>query len=232
MKNILLQNSSNNFIYDSIFTTSRESEALLNLFQANRLLEVKVEIQSSYFMGIIDTGASSNYIASHLLNEPGWDQFHVKPSSATVTIANQETIAVLGSVVLPIRIHSKELKINFQIVDSLLYDLILGIEFCNEAKVIIDCEKNELTIQGNVMRANQICQAFGTITRTLIPAYSEKLVVVRSTHRFDHDVFISSTPALKERSGIMTASGLLHPRSENVYTELLCNLTPELIELR
>ena len=149
----------------------------------------------------------------------------------TATVANQQSIDILGHVKLPVIINGEKFWVDFKVVQSLLYDVILGLDFCKRHNVVLDFAKGQLSINKKPVKSRAIEQAFGTCERLLIPAYSEKLVTVKPTHLLEREVFVRVSDALRERTGVHVGSGIIHPNPSNLYQLLVCNLTSELVEL-
>jgi len=157
-------------------TSSTEFKTVMSLSQNGNLLELVIDIETLSRIGIIDTGASTSYIASYLLDDPALLHLksQIKLLNATAAIANQDTVKISGSLTVTIKINQQEFIVNFLILDALLYDIILGLDFCKQYKVIINCEENQVTINDSPIHSSAVRNALCTTEKVELPAYTER----------------------------------------------------------
>ena len=118
------------------------------LSNSTDVLIVNALINNTTFDLLIDTGASSNYISKatlEILLQSGINLKFGKIAPVEISLADATKISASGKVSLEINLDNKCLNVDFIIVDSLLFDLIVGCRFCRENKVIIDFFYNSIS---------------------------------------------------------------------------------------
>lgn len=100
---------------------------------------------------LIDTGASHNFISFGEAKEAGLDiQLNDQPE---VTLGDGTTVSCFGEIKgVPIKIGDKfEDCVNFKVLPGKSETVILGIEFLNKHKPIIDWSKKGLKINDQML---------------------------------------------------------------------------------
>ena len=108
--------------------------------------------------------------------------------------------------------------VKSMVIDDLVHDVIPGQQLMvvNLLKLLIDGE------QVNFSRFNQ---EYCSVYECEIPAFSERFIYVRWNQYLPAPVSIRGPDAVRERAGVVTASGLIKPNNRNRYPILVCNLT-------
>jgi hypothetical protein len=105
----------------------------------------KLKEQSIFWADVLqDTGASVEFISMELATRKG---LRIKPthSNWTVTVANQDTVSVLGSVDLQVNIQGYTDEVKFLVI-PMAYDMILGNRWARSRQAIVDYGKTQTTI--------------------------------------------------------------------------------------
>jgi hypothetical protein len=91
-----------------------------------------------------DGGASVEFVSLDWVTRKG---FKVKPTHTnwTVTVANQETVSVMGSVDIQINIHGYTDNIKFLVI-PMAYDMIIGNRWAISRQIIVDYGKSETRV--------------------------------------------------------------------------------------
>jgi hypothetical protein len=91
-----------------------------------------------------DGGASVEFVSLDWVIRRG---YKVKPTHTnwTVTVANQETVSVLGSVDIQLNIQGYSDNIKFLVI-PMAYDMILGNRWARSRQVIVDYGKSETRV--------------------------------------------------------------------------------------
>jgi hypothetical protein len=108
----------------------------------------KMDEQSMIYADVLqDTWASVEFISMELALRKG---LKLKPThnNWTVTVANQETVKVLGSVNLQIDIHGYTDEVKFLVI-PMAYDMILGNRWARSRQAIADYGKTQTTVIHN-----------------------------------------------------------------------------------
>jgi len=89
----------------------------------------------------------------------------------------------------------------------------------------------KLFINGEQVHFIGFNQVLSSLDECELPAYSERLIDVRPNHCLLEPVSIRGSDVLRERAGVVAASGLIEPNDQNRYPVLVCNLTSESITI-
>jgi hypothetical protein len=104
----------------------------------------QVATEMTYADILQDGGASVEFVSLDWVTKKG---FKVKPTHTnwTVTVANQETVSVMGSVDIQINIHGYTDNIKFLVI-PMAYDMILGNRWARSRQIIVDYGKSETRV--------------------------------------------------------------------------------------
>jgi hypothetical protein len=105
----------------------------------------RLDEQLMFYADVLqDTGASVEFISMELALRKG---LKLKPThnNWTVTVANQETVKVLGSVNLQINIQGYTDEVKFLVI-PMAYDMILGNRWARSRQAIVDYGKTQTTV--------------------------------------------------------------------------------------
>ena len=153
------------------------------LSRSSDVLVVEALVNKCNFEVLIDTGASSNYISNATLEtllQTG-EKLHIsRVVPVEISLADNTRITTSGKVSLEINIDNKTFLVDFIIIKSLLFDLILGCRFCRENKVIIDFGDNSISFRESISSIKEQLsyqEIHGYLeNRVTIPAHSELIV--------------------------------------------------------
>jgi Aspartyl protease len=102
----------------------------------------KVKIGKQEIWAIPDTGAATCIITKSLIKDLGLRI--IDASNARFNIANGQSVAALGKVMVEMEIEGKKIKEEMDVIDSKRKDLILGTELLAKTQGEIDYENREL----------------------------------------------------------------------------------------
>ena len=100
---------------------------------------------------LVDSGSTLSLISSNIFNK--LKQIHVnskkqdfdfKCSNANICNASNDKMKVIAEVDTEIKIHGLSIPFTFHVIDGLAFDTIIGVNFLNETKSIIDMGTNTL----------------------------------------------------------------------------------------
>jgi hypothetical protein len=121
--------------------TNREEQ--INNIESNRInkknimsTRCKVRINQQEIWAIPDSGAATCLITQPLMKDLGLKI--IDASNARFNIANGQSVAALGKVIIEMEIEGKKIKEEMDVIDSKRKDLILGTELFAKTKGEID----------------------------------------------------------------------------------------------
>ena len=134
---------------------------------------------------MIDTGATISCISYNTYKAIDWPG--KRPLEAThiphVTGVGDNRVPVLGSTVIPITIAAQTFQHTFVVLQDASVPLIFGLDFIVNQKIILNFEKNEMTLNDGLTVAalfSPSTDAIVGIDRSVtIPARSETIIPIR-----------------------------------------------------
>ena len=92
-----------------------------------------VEIGKHKLLGLVDSGASESFISKAVQEKCN---LPLKNDYCTTTLANKSQLAVLGTVELSMKINSIQYATKLNVVDSLVSDVIIGMDILGQHKLV------------------------------------------------------------------------------------------------
>ena len=111
---------------------------------------------------MLDTGASVSAIKEEVLKEIYGDV----PFS---TVQTGKDNLQLRRITLPLYLKESQFPCEFQVVQNLTYDVILGRDFLQVNRAMIDLDNNTITLKESVNQQEQACSASVPLTGTFKP---------------------------------------------------------------
>ena len=189
---------------------------------------------------LIDTGATLNYISHALCMEI----LAVQPAlelnidtNRVVKVANNSVVSCHGEITLPISIDNKMFSVNFLVLDTLLFSMILGFQYCKLNQVVIDasegaihfknhCGYYQLSLDAPVDPS--LCCLVESLT---IPAFSERLVDIRVPFKTDGTYLFTKESSLLPSEGLGVADGIVQFRN-GIGVVAIANLSGKAVKTR
>ena len=125
-------------------------------------LITKVKIARKPVRLILDTGASVSAIKEEVLKEIYGDV----PFSAVQTGKGN---LQLRRITLPLYLKESQFPCEFQVVQNLTYYAILGRDFLQVNRAMIDLDNNTITLKESANQQEQACSASALLTGTFKP---------------------------------------------------------------
>ncbi len=196
-----------------------------------------VQIQGTKVAALIDTGAiKASCIAHSLYQRLDLDKTvkcH-KSSISAVRGVGGTLVPIVGEAEIPLQLGPVCTKHKFYILQSMNYQVILGMDFLDKHVSQIDLEGKRLVLKEDQQQVNlfQIPETYiAQLTNTVsIPPRSEVVVpvVVRQMRGLDQDqVMFSPTASLAARKGVAGACALAHIREGQSVFRILNPLDVE-----
>ena len=98
---------------------------------------------------LVDTGACLSVIDEQFLQKI-YGPFSPKMTDGflpSIQTVNGERVPVLGKITVPIELNGREFVCDFHVVQNLAYDAILGRDFLQQNRALIDLDNNNLTFK-------------------------------------------------------------------------------------
>ena len=184
------------------------------------LIVLDLEVNGVILNALIDSGATYNYISKNALHHTALSNEDCKFHAVThnVVVANENVLTSLGNVELSGHLDDHQIQTNFTVMEKLTFDVILGMSFLREHRVIIDAEESEIYYKFPSPLLN-----VKTIENVIIPAYSNMVVDVSIPEALTSCHVINSHPEMVKH-GIFVAQGLIDVSRSN-FNIFVSNLT-------
>ena len=130
-----------------------------NLKSSDLTTEGKIAHQSVQLL--VDTGACVSAIDKQFFMKI-YGQFPPKMSEgslSSVQTVSGDTVPVLGKITIPLHLNGREYPCVFHVIQSLAYDAILGRDFLQENKALIDLDNSSITFKAPRYPGKQIASA-------------------------------------------------------------------------
>ncbi|RWS19117.1 hypothetical protein B4U80_14504, partial [Leptotrombidium deliense] len=152
----------------------------------------------------MDSGSKKNIISYEFALK---NNCKITPASTLLRVVNGSLVHPKGKVTLDLQIGEKFYELSALVVQNFTYDLLLGIDFWNEAKVNINFENRTLKIGSFVHKID--CSFFNPSPvlvcvnkDTIVPRWSERVLRIR-TRTKEPQLMIESSPTAFTRHGVM-----------------------------
>ena len=103
------------------------------------LLTIPITTSGMEVNALIDSGATSNFMSYSFLSTIQEHNNVVRMVSRkpnVVQVANKQQVKCMGTVNILLNIANKSFSVDFFVLDSLLFDVILGFNFCRKEKLV------------------------------------------------------------------------------------------------
>jgi hypothetical protein len=113
---------------------------IINKNYRSKMLHLLVEISNNLIKRLVDTGASMSIMSTTFVRELGI--MHLVSSSESYMIASCHLTQALCRISeLLVRIGDVQCMMNFMVVDTNSYDILLGLDFFIKMGVVVDVKK-------------------------------------------------------------------------------------------
>ena len=211
---------------------SHDGSVTRSFKHASELIHIQGMVNGSHMKMMIDTGSTISAVdasyAKTLRLRP-----HTQSISTSCRTANNGLLQVLGTVTVPITIHSLPLQMEAFVIDNLCMEVLLGGDFCNKYQVHIDYESRCLSLRMNRQHVVvNLCQhpsseqVFNvtTIDDVLVPPLSARIVQARTSAPSMAAIFSPSSELINERH-IFAPHALVKINSDKLTTLSVLNST-------
>ncbi|RNA18691.1 hypothetical protein BpHYR1_028587 [Brachionus plicatilis] len=122
------------------------------LYKSNELLRHFTYIKGEKIETVFDTGATISLISLSVAKKLN---LHINPSHQKINTADGNTHEVLGETdLIKIEIEETVAQLNFVITNILHIEILLGLDWFEQTKAIIDPSRRQLSIPGKRIRLN------------------------------------------------------------------------------
>jgi hypothetical protein len=146
---------------------------------------------------LIDSGAGINVLSSEIFRRLRKTLYTVRSETrhATLSSANQTQMKVLCDIDVDIRIGGLNLPCTFAVIENLGFQAVLGMEFLQDAKAIIDVANHSLALYDGLttvplVRADENVCIVRTVDRTTIPPRAKAVFNASMNTRRANGIFM------------------------------------------
>ena len=144
-----------------------DSEAYIN----PRGLTINGKIAGKSVHLLVDTGACVSAINEQFLKKTYGDaplKISDCPFSSVQTVSGEE-VPLLGKITMPLHLNGRQYPCEFHVMQNLAYDAILGHDFLQENRALIDLDNSTITIKDSATQRNQASSTTVPLMGTFIP---------------------------------------------------------------
>ena len=149
--------------------------------------------------------------------------------------ANAAPLNIETAVETEVKINGLQIPFTVSVIRNLNYDVILGLDFLNQTKAIIDVSRNCLTLYDGLLTVPMtVCgdqPSAVTIAAVTVPALAEAVFPVRSDRRLSHGDYMIEDGLRAPSRGLLIARTLVNPAKGAVMCRVL-NTTDKPIRLK
>jgi len=189
----------------------------------NNKLLLPVQLFGLNVEALIDTGADSNFISETLYQQlikrcPTVVQLESSKEKSLVKVANNNTEVVITTVLLPMYVAEDMLTIEVKVLRNLSQNMILGLEFIKQHRLIVDSDEQTLEIK------KKSSHYLSTIDEYQLQPYSETDIIVKVPCPTGGTHLIEYTDELLTTFGVAIARGVVELKDTQINLRI-ANLT-------
>jgi len=182
------------------------------------LIKLTCFIQNQSISGLVDTGASSNYIAKDTLTElDPLGLFPIESHAQSIKVGDNRFVTSIGRVTLPIIIDQHGFATSFIILQNLSFEIILGMQFLSSNNAIIDTA--DKSVYFNISQPLKVSSS----EKTIIPAFSCIAVSATTEKSVAGTKIIKNVTSFNQKYGAFVSQGTINC-DENHLTILVSKL--------
>jgi predicted aspartyl protease len=118
----------------------------INKTHRSKTLHLLVEINNYIVEGLVDIGASMSVMATAVVRELG--MMHLVTRSETYKTASGVITQALGRIdEIPVKVRGVQCTMTFMVVDTDIYDVLLGLDFLIKIGAIVDVERGLIQVR-------------------------------------------------------------------------------------
>ena len=151
-----------------------------SLSTTKNLISIEVECEGQQLNAVIDTGSTRNIVSKEFAHSLSMPRFE---SNSVLKLANNALVCADGETEIEIKLNNEIIKIRALVVENFPYNLLLGIQFCEQSVTIIDFKSKNVSVCGNNFYLPPKFKNYQLIARTArdlrIPKNSEKCIPIK-----------------------------------------------------
>ena len=183
---------------------------------------------------LVDTGAHNSCISRHFVNHLGFQKEIIASSRRRLFTASGKPMTVAGTIQLTLDIHNLKIPVTFNVINVLMHDVILGLDFLTQTEANIDFSSRVLTLYDDLVGVNLTKSSdvvLKTIDAVVIPPKSEAAIPVSVPARHGSVLSIVEPSVTLNQKHLALAKALVVPRGNRTICKIL-NPTDSHIFLR
>ena len=179
----------------------------LALCQAVEVATVQIKMAGLSAEACVDTGAGKNYTSKAMVErilKNDCTRIRLEKCEASVQLADSTSAMCKLKATISINFDGKELDAEFLVLDHLVFDCLIGFQFCKNNNVILDLKDRNVRI-GN-RESRPVLKSEYTVT---IAPYTEQVIAAINMDTTTATYVVDNNCVLTSDSGLVVARGLL-----------------------
>ena len=193
------------------------------------LLTLSAKINNKSVACLVDTGAVRNFISEKLISSPSFldKEITIMPSNVAAKLADQTLVRSVGRVELPLKMEGRVFHVKVEILPHLSHDLILGMEFCQQHRLVIDCGARKIKFSINAAFESLIELTTPVCIPPLCEIMVETKVVSHEPINAERTLLVEAWEPIRERFGVSASRCVATMTSKGTVTVTLANLSQQ-----
>jgi hypothetical protein len=197
---------------------------------------VRIKIFNYFQVALLDTGCGTSVVSERLVRKLRLPITPIRDGESSVLFgASGHTIHVLGRTEISLKLGGLTVPFNFLVVQPLTQDLILGLDFLESTRAVINCSDRTVTFYDNITAINLLDnkrKIVACLTKDCeLEPRSENILPVRVSRNFHHQCILLEPVAVREKQKYLVARALVTPQGYFSACKIL-NPTDQKIKLR
>src|SRR6267154_5253342 len=197
---------------------------------------VRVKICNNYVIGLLDSGCGMSVVANHFVKKMGWHVENLEEEDlVNLLAANGTSIKVQGKITISLKIGGLVIPFDFLVVEELRQNLILGNDFLNATKAVINYRDGTVSFYDDLVRLNFLSKDYQIAAclnkDCILDPYSETIVEVYLSKPVIRQCVLLEPLVMREKQQYLIARSLVNPEGKLTICRLL-NPTGQILNLR
>ena len=116
------------------------------LATSQNLISIKVECHNQLIDAVIDTGSTRNIVSKEFAHSVSLPK--IEGETVLLKIANNSLVNPDGKTEIEVKIQEQVLNVEALVVNNFPYQLLLGLQFCEQSGLIIDFNSKNVNVCG------------------------------------------------------------------------------------
>jgi hypothetical protein len=197
---------------------------------------IRLKIFNNFQIALLDTGCGTSVVSERLVQKL---RLPIEPigvgESSVLYGAGGHTIHVLGKTEISLKLGGITVPFDFRVARPLTQDLILGIDFLEGTRAVIDCSDKTVTFFENMTSVNLLDNKRKIVAcldrNCVLEPRSENVVSVRLSSKLHNQCVLLEPVNVREKQKYAIAKAIVRPVGYNAACQIL-NPSNERLKLR